>query len=85
MVITLSKIPKAKSDGDWKEMQAPLKIGGKSVGCALALFVKLEWITHHTYAIAAFKENYIKIDSIFCLFFVMALFSQSRRWLSRPQ
>lgn len=26
MVITLSKIPKAKSDGDWKEMQAPLKI-----------------------------------------------------------
>ena len=26
MVITLSKIPKAKSDGGWKEMQAPLKI-----------------------------------------------------------
>lgn len=26
MVITLSKIPKAKSDGDWKEIQAPLKI-----------------------------------------------------------
>ena len=32
------------------------------------LFVKLEWITYHTYAIAAFKENYIKIDRIFCLF-----------------
>lgn len=40
----------------------------KSVGCALVLFVKLEWITYHTYAIAAFKENYIKIDRIFCLF-----------------
>lgn len=26
MVIALSKIPKAKSNGDWKEMQAPLKI-----------------------------------------------------------
>lgn len=26
MVITLSKTSKAKSDGDWKEMQAPLKI-----------------------------------------------------------
>lgn len=26
MVITLSKISKAKSDGDWKETQAPLKI-----------------------------------------------------------
>lgn len=26
MVITLSKIPKAKSAGDWKEIQAPLKI-----------------------------------------------------------
>lgn len=26
MVIALSKIPKAKGDGDWKEMQAPLKI-----------------------------------------------------------
>lgn len=26
MAITLSKIPKAKSNGDWKEMQAPLKI-----------------------------------------------------------
>lgn len=26
MVITLSKILQAKSDGDWKEIQAPLKI-----------------------------------------------------------
>lgn len=36
----------------------------KSVGCALVLFVKLEWITYHTYAIAAFKENYIKVNRV---------------------
>lgn len=29
MVITLSKIPKAKSDGGWKKIQAPLKISGR--------------------------------------------------------